>query len=575
MVIRKFLLMIIIGFSFADILNRISPRKLDESYEIFGRRTAVNSDPKLMLVGLGNYKYSTTDKNLSFSVYLINSSKVDNLTNLNISIQLKNETKYIPIDIQCFFSSVKQNVKVTYECYKAIENVTNITDIKPNNFAFYDINNKAQNVSIEYSSYYKDSIKNLLSIGKQELTYSVFYLDIIEKNNNNYNLTGNFLDAETYNNTYMNLTLSNIILNCSIKDEKIGFDLKGKNINDKLHGKTLFGNNSKLVIYANDSVIDLIIYPNNNIDNNEFKTYMELLNFANYKSNGTNATVDAYFRGDLISLSNLPKYLRFPIKINNNNFKTATGIRNYTNLEKGYIIYAITIQGEENIKNITFNKTFSFSNDENFQTEIPIAINFYEEDLKIDNTDPFIYNVVNSTNKNATIDRNSFSLNFNYTNLEEVNLVNNSNVSLSFIPQENSTIRDKIYCTLFLNKTRNFTIVCRPKKDVYTFINTLIITPLNKIRRLRFLDDENYQPIYTLPNANGSINFDYSPPKSPTLRHTKNSLSAGAIVAIVLCTIAAILAVGVAFFFLSKPSVPPIKNQNQVIISNSTSSLNN
>ena len=112
-------------------------------------------------------------------------------------------------------------------------------------------------------------------------------------------------------------------------------------------------------------------------------------------------------------------------------------------------------------------------------------------------------------------------------------------------------------------------------KDVYTFINTLIITPLNKIRRLRFLDDKNYQPIYTLPNATGSINFDYSPPKSPTLRHTKNSLSAGAIVAIVLCTIAAILAVGVAFFFLSKPSVPPIKSQNQVIISNSTSGLNN
>ena len=354
MVIRKFLLMIIIGFSFADILNRISPRKLDESYEIFGRRTADNSDPKLMLVGLGNYNYSTSDKNLSFSVYLINSSKVDNLTNLNISIELKNETKYISIDIQCFFSSVEQNVKVTYDCYKVFENYTNITYIKPNNFAFYDINNKAQNVSIEYSSYYKDSIENLLSIGKQELNYSVFYLDIIEKNNNNYNLTGNFLDAETYNNTYMNLTLSNIILNCSIKDEKIGFDLKGKNINDKLHGKTLFGNNSMLVIYANDSVIDLIIYPNNNIDNNEFKTYMELLNFANYKSNGTNATVDAYFRGDLISLSNLPKYLRFPIKINNNNFKTATGIRNYTNLEKGYIIYAITIQGEENIGKYNF-----------------------------------------------------------------------------------------------------------------------------------------------------------------------------------------------------------------------------
>jgi hypothetical protein len=307
---------------------------------------------------------------------------------------------------------------------------------------------------------------------------------------------------------------------------------------------------------------------------------MELLNFANYNVTKINETsvakVDAYFRGDINSLTKLTKFLSFPVLINNStNIIKAKGKRTYTDLERGYVIYSITFNSSEDIENITFDKTVSFSNDEEFKNIINIQVNFFQEDLKINNRNSFIYNVVNSTTMNATNEHNSFSLDFNYTDLKEVNLFNNSKVILSFIPQKNTTIRDTINCTLFLKKQNNFNIVCRPKKDVYTFINTLIINALNKRGRLRFLDDENYQPIYTLPNATGSINFEYIPLRNPTLRHTKNSLSAGAIVAIVLCTIAAILAVGVAFFFLSKPSVPPIKSQNQVIISNSTSGLNN
>jgi len=577
MVMKQFLLMIIIGFSFADILNQITPRKLDESYELFGRRTDDNSKdiPKLMVVGLGNYNYSTQNKNLSFSVYFINPSNASNLTNLNVSVQIKNDTNYIPIEIlQCFASSNSQNVKLTYECFKVIENIT-IKDIQiKKNFTFYDTNNKIQNVTIEYSSYYEDSINNLLLNSSQILNYSVFYLDIIEKNNDEYNLTGYFLEVETYNNTYMNLNLSNNTLNCSIINEKINFDTKGKNINDKLHGKMLSGNNSMLLIYANDSVIDLVI-SNNNIDSNKFQKYLELLTFAYYKADGRNAAVNAYFRGDLNSLTSLPKYLKFPVKINNIEFINATGIRNITYLEKGCVSYALTINANEEIKNITFNETFLFSNDQNFSNIINITVNFYQEDLNIENGDNFEYYVINSTTTNATNDRNSFSLDFKYLNLSSSEIKNESNVILSFIPYKNDSIRDKINCTL-ITRTEKFTIVCKPQKDVYTFINTLIINAqLNKATRLRFLTDENYQPIYTLPNATGSINFDYITPRSPTLRHTKNSLSAGAIVAIVLCTIAAILAVGVAFFFLSKPSVPPIKSQNQVIISNSTSGLNN
>ena len=583
MVMKQFLLMIIIGFSFADILNQITPRKLDESYELFGRRTDDNSKdiPKLMVVGLGNYNYSTQNKNLSFSVYFINPSNASNLTNLNVSVQIKNDTNYIPTEIlQCFASSNSQNVKLTYECFKVIENIT-IKDIQiKKNFTFYDTNNKEQDVDIEYSSYYEDSINNLLLNSSQILNYSVFYLDIIEKNNDEYNLTGYFLEGETYNNTYMNLNLSNNILNCSIINEKINFDTKGKNINDKLHGKMLSGNNSMLLIYANDSVIDFIISDNNYNVKNEFQIYMELLNFANYNVTKINETsvakVDAYFRGDINSLTKLTKFLSFPVLINNStNIIKAKGKRTYTDLERGYVIYSITFNSSEDIDNITFNKTFNFSNDEEFKNIINIQVNFFQEDLKINNRNSFIYNVVNSTTMNATNEHNSFSLDFNYTDLKEVNLFNNSKVILSFIPQKNTTIRDKINCTLFQKKQNNFNIVCRPKEDVYTFINTLIINALIKTGRLRFLDDENYQPIYTLPNATGSINFEYIPLRNPTLRHTKNSLSAGAIVAIVLCTIAAILAVGVAFFFLSKPSVPPIKSQNQVIISNSTSGLNN
>ena len=99
-------------------------------------------------------------------------------------------------------------------------------------------------------------------------------------------------------------------------------------------------------------------------------------------------------------------------------------------------------------------------------------------------------------------------------------------------------------------------------------------TQLINKRRLRFLVDEDYQPIYTFGNSVGSINYKYNPEKNPYSRPSTKGLSAGVIAAIVLCSIAVVVAIGLIIFFLNKHSVAEIKGLEK-ISANSTSNINN
>lgn len=575
MVLQKFLFLIFIGFCFADISNLISPRKLDESYEFFGRKISDNlkNSDKLMFVGFGNYANQTSSS--SFKIYFINQSDFG-IETLNFSISIKSTKK----EIQCNNPQIIDDVKLSYKCTFDIDNNFTIKQINPNiSFTFFNSSGHKLDVTMDNSSFVEESIKTLL-VNNEELNYNIFYLEDIEKNVNVYTLTGKI--NENYTNEKVNLTLSNHIIDCSMNDNKLNFDLSGKLINDTLHGKMAEGNKTKILIYVNNSIIDRII--NNIYTINDFKPYIELINFAEFNnSDGDDVTVKAYFRGDSSSLStNLKKYIKFPVNIDFSDDNTpfngnASGIRSDINLEKGLVIYNITFPNNENkaIKNIDFGNSFYFSNFEDSNFNI-VPIKRYNEDINITNTDKFSYNLIKFQDKNATYELTSFYLdiqNFDYDS-DKTNVEKNSTVLLSFIPKDNDNIRDEINCILEIRGTEKL-IICKPKKDINTTINTLIIKIVNNTSRLRILNDEDYQTYYSSPNTIGSIDYKYTPLRSPSLRSSSNSLSAGAIVAIVLCTIAAVCAIGIVFFFLNRrPQQPPFKSVNEINIANSTSNIN-
>lgn len=579
MAVKRVLLLLLIGLSFDNILNQKIPRKLEESNEIFGRRIDDNSKVKnkLMFVGFGNFK---SNGSTNLEAYFINSTNCDNLKYFNISIYLINNKTQILKEVHCSDFSVNEKVILKYKCKVDLKNLDSIEN-QNFDFKFYDEKNVKVNIDIDNSFFYNDSIYKQIELNK-ELQFNIFYLENNVNNNSQYSLKGYFLYKENYD-PNINLILSDNIINCSIVGNHTNFDLKNKKVNDKLHGKILIAKDSKLiVIYAKDYAIDLIIYPKNQINNKLVQSYIELLNFCDYKKDDRKDAIEkVYFRGDSVSLINLKRYIKFPVNISysdNYTLINATGEISNTYIEKGYIIYDITFPGtaNKNIKNINFEKIFFFSDDDIIYEEEIIKTN--QKEYKILNAGVFKYNTIKPPNGNATYGwDDSFSLDFDFEDLDDYQVKNNSNVLLSFIPKDNDTIRDEINCT-FQNKTDNFSIFCKPKKDVYAYINTLIINLIiNNKTRLRFLQNENYQPFYSSPDAQGSIDYVYKPPKDNFGKSSSSGLSAGAIVAIVLCSVAAIGAIIVAFFCLSRTRNPSSSNkrQNDISIDKSTSNINN
>ena len=138
---------------------------------------------------------------------------------------------------------------------------------------------------------------------------------------------------------------------------------------------------------------------------------------------------------------------------------------------------------------------------------------------------------------------------------------------------------DELDCCSIENNTNIFTINCEPTKDVYTLLNSLIIKVPNVTtnRRLRFLQSSGNSTIRAPKTAQGDIQFDYNPEVNTFGRKSskKKGLSGGAIAAIVLATIAAVVAVGVAIFFLNRGPINPIKTSTEMNLPNSTTNINN
>ena len=588
---KLIIVLITLGLSISNFKNKFLAK-----HSIVSRKLSTINRKNFMLVGFSDYHEKNEEAfgNLSFSIHSITNSSFPPYTNTNVSIIIQyangtNEERTINCRVTTTNNMTNELKNSTYYCethfLEAIP--SNITAVIPKiNFSFLNNTNLplytiTENY-IEKSSIANETINNLRK-HNESIIYDTFYLKEIELNKSEFILKGNFSYNETQ--TYINLTLSGYKYNSSLTNDEIRFNASG-NINDYLHGK--MGETSQagkyILIYALNGVNDYLSYP---IPQQPIR----VLYFANYTkpTSKENATNLLYFSGTQYALNNLKPYIRFNTTIYYNSLRnleeynntiTANGTLIDVDQIKKYAYYFVTYPGTAN-RNITFMTpptSFEFSEDgttyqksaEEIITQLDVDL--LEEgnividrmgiisDLKDKTTTSFIYDF--SLSDNSIL----------YTNGTQ------KDAYLKYPSNNNNTKQEEIKCVI--QQIQNFELpyrmICFPKKSVNTRINTIkiIINETSSNSRLRSLQSVTNRIIIPPDDAKGTINFSYS---RYNYKKPSGGLSAGAIVAIVLATVAAVVALGLAILFLNrmKSTPPPIKNPSDLNIANSASNINN
>ena len=593
----------IISLFFAIIYasNNFAPKKHSKPDDIIGRKLYESDNKILLLVGVWNYTYKyPTDNKTYFEIHFLSYHNISNdydQLNLSISVYYNNKaTKSIPIKCGGF---AFEDYVLHFYCEAEIDyDDFNRVELNGDKFFFYYSDpNKKENATvfktnIDESSLF-ESIKSNISIQTNDINFQTFNLQKINITDDDLVILEGWTTSKEMlnNNSQFNFTLSNNEFTCNYTDygnnDIIAF-YPHKSINDHLHGKmgvAVTDNSvSHVLIYAKDMDIDLLVY----------STYenavTELFGFGDYVApiNGNNAKNRAYFRG---TIDTLKKYIRFKTRViygstlrslQDSKPINASGIRDSDNIdfETWKIPYNITYFGTSNLTNIIgmeLPSSFEFSNDNiNF---VSITPDFIGEDSSLTNKNSpntenfrFISNKPNIAGNSLSFDLEPFTSNSS----QNVSISGKQALYLNYTSLEDSE-RDEIECTIE-NKTSYFTVICEPKKDIYTQLKTLIIKiPKISSGRLRILQSAENSTFYAPPNTEGDIQFEYNPEINTFARKAskKKGLSGGAIAAIVLATVAAIAAVGIAMFFLNRGPINPIKTSTEMNLPNSSTNINN
>ena len=559
------------------------------------RKLSSNNPKSIMLVGFSSYHIRSEQQDESHPLTMVyflahfikekNTTRYDDMS-LPILLESKNRSKLLRLDINCSYSHLNYDDEgkkeiVTYVCSNetTIINKSDIQSVTPIiNFTFYSNESslKVTENDIDKSSYADTTIKNLTTL-HSEIQFDIFYLDkIILNKNDEFILKGNLSDNESA--TTINLTLSQKKYIASVTKDKIVFKPSGT-LDDYLHGKMeeTIKNSTYVIIFAEKGVDDHLKYP---VDKK-----IELSSFGNYTKPTANS--DAYnylyITGNQYILNGLEKFIRFNTTIKYLNESTtieANGTLIENNQTTDIVVYNITYYGtkNKNIISIEPPKIIEFSengaNYENYNgNEISISpdLNLLEEEEII---------IERMSNINGLKDNNStsFTYDFSLTGDPIFNIGIQKDAYLKYHPNNNITMNDEIKCVV-QHFSLNYRMICTPKKNVYTNFNTTQIIILNitsSNSRLRALQSTTNRTILPPSDTKEIINFTY--PNYHVYRKIKKSgLSAGAIVAIVLATIAAVAALGIAIFFLgrAKANPPPIRNPSDLNMANSTSNINN
>ena len=586
------LFLIALKLSMVNTSNQINTKKLSKKFSVVNRKNSVNSERPLMLVGFwdfeeyakkehGIWKYS-----LYYDIHFIKETNFPTYQFINMTINVTyNNNTYKDYNISCpnykIFNETDEIEDISYICLSDIGD-EEIKEVRPSiKFIFHngsDVLATYTEDNITKSSFADDTINNLNNYANKDINYDVFYLKEIELKGNEFTLKGNF--SQSYEGKQIYLNLSGIIYNYTITKDSIKFNA-AKEINEHLHGKMPNSTNGTLILfYAKSGVDDSLVYPIVN-------EYIEAIGFGNYKkpTATANATNDLFFTGTQYALNRLKECVRFKTTIVYKSLRileesiqvTAFGNQTGNDQEKDYVIYHITYPNTANKAIISFTSPTSvdFSSD---------GITYTKSDEEID-----VFPNLDLTNtKNLSIERMEFlgepdtstsnTLSFDFNVSGGLRLRDDKLAYLSYIPNDSGN-RTEIKCYI-KNNTLPYRMVCSPKHSIIARINQLIfyIPKVSSSRRLSSLSDETNITLLPPTNATGIMEYYYNPSDGNTFsrKTTSNGLSAGAIVAIVLATVAAVAAVGVAFLLLNRVTVTPspIKTTTDVNFANTSTNIN-
>ena len=590
-------LLLIISLSFSFINNSIqsNQRNLEST----------NTEKKFVLLGFSEYTETETGSQTNFTItlksYTNNYAILSNFFYLTSLINYKNETNNSEVKWECNNPTPERDIKFPFSYYCTInEYKHNITRVQLKN---YNITNSTGHVIISEDEILMSSFaleqKDNIQKYDSNLDFLVFNLYNISSKKDEIRLYGNLSEEIYEKESNLTLKLNGIPIICSYyynhsKDsngiDMISFSLQ-KSINDNLNGKMLTplsNSSSQYVLIFSNGTDDSIIYSTEEISN------ADLYGFGNYSQPATNknATNTATFLG---TTNILKKFVRFTaiikyltnstlryleeIKVN------ATGKRDPKSIDfkNGIVKYHIDYNNTANMTNIIGIESlhdYKFSDDENnfpSTSAIITIIGYYINLMNTAQLENPIF--IDFGREKPIIDEKTFSFKFGFNSTNSnISITKKEKVFLNYSSMETSE-RDEIDCCTIENNTNIFTVSCEPTKDIYTLLNTLIIKVPTETqnRRLRFLQSSGNSTIHAPKTATGDIQFDYNPEVNTFARKTskKKGLSGGAIAAIVLATVAAVAAVGIAMFFLNRGPINPIKTSTEMNLPNSTTNINN
>ena len=547
----------------------------------------------LLLVGFSNFINKTEESkiNFSFDILFKKNQSFSDYDPLFFNVTISNGTKKRDIELSCKKSDENLDDDLKYTCKDSID-LDNIRTINASKKFLFS--NKTMNFTFDdeilESSKILESIDNIQNqTGK--LDYSTFYLKNIANSKNSFTLYGNI--AENLTGQVASFKSGEEIYKLTINENQINF-IANKYIDEHLNGKICKIESSDedkyILIYMNETGIkDLAYYVNP-----DSKLFVEVIGAGNFTQiNKNNAKGNLFLRGSPELLKSLRRYIKF----------TANAIyngRRLKNIEKTQIINAIgeknNSQSNENIVVYNVNYTgfsdssfialkpannFDFSDDKGFENPEKQITKGVNQNINLSDSNTELPEVIKLKESGEQVKYNPSSFEIEFNTTETLKLSSNESI-FRYPSQIGSDVMEEINCILYnrININDYYKILCSTRKSIHAILRDVSIIIKPQISsRLRILqtNTNNYKTLLFPSNADEIINYEYSAKTHDYFRTSKSKgLSAGAIVAIILSSIAALVAVGLVFFFLRKNQTPPvIKNQPDFNVINSTSNINN
>ena len=544
----------------------------------------------LLLIGFSNFR-NPTDNKKEFSYDILfkknNSvSEIDNYKSLYNNVSISNGTKTEQIELNCIKNEKDTNDDLSYNCKHEINSIIfgNITKLNASKiFLFSNGTKNFSDVKIVESSLIDETINNIQN-QINELKFNTFYLMKVSNSTNRFTVDGDI--KEQFNRTLNSSVLGKEVHALVINGSQISFYVN-KYIDEHLNGKMakiIEGENfgDYILIYKNESNnSDLARYISPNS-----KLFVEVFGAGGFSREKNKGNI--YIRGSPALLKSLRKYIKFTAKATYNNkilrylekvSVDATGVKDDNESTENIVIYNVDYKGLPNSNSIDLkpNNDFKFSEDNVTYDENQLTVDV-DPDINLNETNTEKPGEIDLKDPNEPVKYNpsSFEIEFNTSTLKF-----SSNKSYFQYPTNigNKTY-EEINCNLF-NKTNSndyYKISCSTSKTIIALVRDLRIIVPQISGTKRNLQATANNKTFLFPQDNDKLmNYEYSAKTHDYFRRSKSTgLSAGAIVAIILSSIAALVAVGLVFFFLRKNQSPPvIKNQPDFNVINSTSNINN